>query len=254
MQLAKGLYDTIKGKPIVEGAVVHAQRLKLTQLWIDALIQNDRAAEAMTLAAECRRIFNAGREAKCKIIDSKYAKVLSKCKAAIGLPAALDNLVKGYIAELNARAKDKGYDDFNPAQDSSAVLLAQKAIKAYKGDDKDKKRRLQSTLSLELRTGYREIMRRLKSRIPVDLMVEWDIAKCYAATGKYNESLKIYARLIKGTPPRGDANMKRRFWRLNLEYCQTFLKALSEDKVQMGKLVVYIEVELTKIGGAEKGG
>jgi metal-dependent amidase/aminoacylase/carboxypeptidase family protein len=254
LQLAKGLYDTIKGKPIVEGAVVHAQRLKLTQLWIDALIQNDRAAEAMTLAAECRRIFNAGREAKCKIIDSKYAKVLSKCKAAIGLPAALDNLVKGYIAELNARAKDKGYDDFNPAQDSSAVLLAQKAIKAYKGDDKDKKRRLQSTLSLELRTGYREIMRRLKSRIPVDLMVEWDIAKCYAATGKYNESLKIYARLIKGTPPRGDANMKRRFWRLNLEYCQTFLKALSEDKVQMGKLVVYIEVELTKIGGAEKGG
>ena len=254
LTLARGLYDPIKGKSIVVERQVDAQRLKLTQLWIDALIQNDRAAEAMTLAAECRRIFNAGRDAKRKLIDAKYARVLVKCKAAIGLPAALNSLVKGYIAALNARAKDKGYDDFTPTRDASAVLLAQKAMNDYKGADKDKKKRQQSTLSLELRTGYREIMRRLKNRIPVDLMVEWDIAKCYAATGKYNDSLEIYTRLIKGTNPRGDANMKRRFWRLNLEYCQTYLKALSTNKAHMAKLVLRIEIELTKIGGADKGG
>ena len=255
LQLAEILYAPIKGKPL-EGAdgKVDNERLTLTQLWIDALVQNDKGSEAMELASGCRKIFTQRREVLLKKIEAKYAPVIGKCRAAIGLPVALNKLVAGFVAEVNRLAK-QGFDDFNPAEDVRPVLMMQKTMNdTAKDADAAKKKRRMSSLSRELITGYREIIRRLKNRIPVDTTVEWNIAKCLSATAQYNASLKIYQHLIEQTDPRTGKDSERRFWRLQLEYCQTYLKAFSKDKELMGKLVTHIEKELSKVGGGELGG
>jgi len=249
LQLAAKLYEDIKGKPIEVDGKVDNERLNLTQLWIDALVQNDKGPEAMKLAAECRRIFNERRDAEARKIDEMFAGKIARCKAAIGLPAALRKLVAEFIADLKLHKVEV-------EENSRPVLIAQKAMEEgiRNKDPKEKLMRFMGSLSLEIETGYREIMRVMKGRIPIDLSIEWNYAKCLAATGKYNDSLLIYVRLIKGTDPRGDKMMQRRFWRLQLEYCRTFIKALNKDKERMGKLVDYIEKDLPKIGGNELGG
>ena len=255
LQLAEILYAPIKDKTIETGGKVDNERLTLTQLWIDALVQNDKGAEAMGLALECRRIFDKRREAQAKKIDEKYAKVIRDCKGAIGLLKPMEKLVKGYKAELVSRSKDPGADDFDPKEDARSVDMAFEAMKSAPANTpRDKLRRLMEAVSRELVVGYREIIRRLKNRIPVELTIEWNVAKCLAATGKYGDSLLIYLRLIKGTDPRADEGSKRRFWRLQLEYCQTYISALGKDKERMGKLVAYIETELPKMGGDSLGG
>jgi len=118
-----------------------------------------------------------------------------------------------------------------------------------------KLKRLMERVSRELVIGYEEIIRRLKNRLTIDLVVEWNAAKCLAATGKYDDSLKIYQRLIKGTDPRAGKAAKQRFWRLQLEHCQTYLKAFSKNKKHMRRLVGYIKKELpTRPGGDSMGG
>ncbi len=246
LQLAARLYAPIKGKPIEDPTTnkVNEESLTLTQLWIDALVQNDKGVEAMKLAVECRRIFNKGRDAEAKKVEAMFAAKIAKCKAAVGLPVALQRLVTVFLTDLKTHKIDDAADVARP------VLMAQKALQlAIKSKGPaPKRKRLMDALSMELETGYREIIRILKGRIPVDLNIEWNVAKCLAATEKYNDSLLIYVRLIKGTDPRVGKDMARRFWRLQLEYCQTFIKAFSEEKERMGKIMEYIEKELPKNG------
>ena len=254
LQLADILYAPIRGKPIEIDGKVDEDRLTLTQLWIDALVQNDKGAEAMKLALEIRRIFDKRREAQTRKIEVKYAPVIRACKAAVGLRGAIARLVKEYKAELVMRSKDPGADDFSPKEDAMPVDMAFAALQAAPADTSPEKlKRLMFTVSLELRTGYKEIIRRLKNRLPVELTVEWNVAKCLAATGKYGDSLLIYLRLIKGTDPQASRVSKLRYWRLRLEYCQTYLKAFSKNKENMGTLVTHID-GLKKIGGDSLGG
>ena len=255
LQTAEILYAPIKGKPIVIGGKIDPERSILTQLWIDALIQNDRAAEALGLAMECRGIFNKRRDAQAKIIDDKYAPRLRSCKAAIGLVGATKKLVKEYKDELKALAKDPGSDYFDPKVDSASVDGSVRVLKALRKNAPPKlRKRVEQTVCQELVTGYEVIIRRLKNLIPIELSVEWNTAKCLAATGKYDDSLEIYRRLIQLTDPQADKDSKRRFWRLQLEYCETYLKALRKDKERMRKLIDHIETELPKIGGDSLGG
>jgi|GEM_PF-4179010 len=255
LQLASILYAPIKGKPVEIGGKVDNDRLTLTQLWIDALVQNDKGAEALKLALEIRRIFDQRRKAQAKQIEDKYAPRIRACNAAVGLPKAIAKLVKDFKDELVQRSKDPGADDFNPEEDAAPVDMAYAALTAAPANTPaDKLKRLMSAVSLELMTGYRDIIRRLKNRLPVNLTVEWNMAKCFAATGKYGDSLLIYLRLIKGTDPHADRDSTRRFWRLQLEYCQTYIKALGKEKERMVKLVAYIETELPRIGGDALGG
>jgi len=256
LQLAEILYNPIKGKPIAGAdGKVDDERLTLTQLWIDALVQNDKGSDAMALASGIKGIFDKRRKAQAKIIDDKYAPRLRSCKAAIGLAGAITRLVKEYKDELKARAKDPGANDFDPKEDATPVDMAWEAMKSAvaNGAKANVVKRRTATVSLELVTGYREIMRRLKNRIPVDLAVEWNVAKCLAATGKYGDSLEIYKNLIKGTDPQADGVAGRRHWRLQLEYCQTYLKTFSKDKKNMGKLVAYVD-QLKRTGGGTLGG
>ena len=256
LQLADRLYAPIRGEPIEIRGTVDNERLNLTQLWIDALVQNDKAADAMKLALECRRIFDKRRADQAKKIDEKYAKVIRDCKAAIGLLKPMKKLVKDYNDELVRLSKAPDGGDFDPKQDAKSVNMAYKALISAiaKGADPGTIKRLMAAVSDGLVTGYKEIIRRLKRNIPIELTVEWNVAKCLAATGKYGDSLLIYLRLIKGTDPRADEGSKRRFWRLQLEYCQTYISALGKDKERMGKLVAYIETELPKMGGDSLGG
>jgi hypothetical protein len=178
LRLAWRLYAPIEGKPIEVDGKIDEDRLWPTQIWIDALLKNDRGAEALKLALECKRVFDKSREAKGKKIEEKYDGVI----------------------------------------------------------------------------GSKDVVPLLKSRIPVDLRIEWNAAKCLAATGKHREAMLIYVRLISGTDPQTSEETKRRFWRLQLEFCQTYIKALSKDKERMGKLVSHIETELPKLGGNSFGG
>jgi len=256
LQLAEIEYSQIKGKPIQDAnGKVNESRLSITQLWIDALVQNDKGPDAMKLAAECKRIFDARRDAAKKAIDAKYGPVIGKCKEAVGFYTQMEKLVLQFYAELTAREKE-GLGDFDAKEDARAVRGAFKTVQdARKAKaSAEYQKRLMGSLSLELRTGYREIVYRLKRRIPVSLPVEWNVAKCLAATGEYSKALEIYVKLIQGSDPSGSKAMKRLHWRLQLEYCQTFMKALSSDKVQMGKLLNYIDKELPKTGGDELGG
>ncbi|MDP6546088.1 MAG: hypothetical protein QGH60_19075 [Phycisphaerae bacterium] len=255
LQFAKMLYAPVEGKPIEIKGEVDSKRLSLTRLWIDALIENDKGTDAMKLASECRRIFNKKRDAQTKIINGRYDEDIRKCKAAVGMLDQMEKRVKIFKDELLKRSRDPGFNDFNPAVDAAPVDMALKTLKSLPADAPPEKRtRLMQNLSREIRTGYRDIIRRLKNRIPVDLKVEWNVAKCLAATGKYAESLKIYVRLINGTDPLVDRNTKLRFWRLQLEYVQTFFAGYNKDKKEMGKLLNYIQKELKRRGGDSLGG
>ena len=256
LQLAERLYAPIKGKPIETDGKVDNERLTLTQLWIDALIQNNRAAEAMTLALECRRIFDKKRDVQAKKIEAKYAPAIRLCKAAVGLPKALTKLVKQYLDESARLSKLHGTSVIDPEEDGRAVRMSHNAMaNAPANTPPEKRRRQMQQLSRDLVAGYGEIIRRLKNLIPLELTVEWNVAKCLAATeGKTGAALEIYSRLIRLTDPRTGRESVRRYWRLNLEYCQTFYEAFKDDKKNIGKLAAYIETELPKVGGDALGG
>jgi len=256
LQLAEILYAPFKGKPIeASGGKVDPEQLALTQLWIDALVQNDKGAKAMNLAVGIKQIFDKRRQAQGKKIEAKYAPAIRACKAAIGLPGAIAKLVTQYKAELVRLSKGPGGEDFDPKVDARPVDMAFATLRATPANTPaDKLKRLMSTVSLELKTGYKiNIIRRLKGQLRVDLDVEWNVAKCQASTGNYGDSLEIYKNLIQGTDPQADGAAGRQHWRLQLEYCQTYLKAFSKDKKNMGKLVGYID-QLKKMGGDALGG
>jgi hypothetical protein len=256
LQLARRQYAPVKGKAIVIGGKIDHERLGLTQLWIDALIQNDRGAEAIEPALECKRILDKRREVLGGRIEAGYAPRIRACKAAVGLPKVIAKLVKQFKDELTARSKDPGANDFNPARDARPVDMALAALKGAPANaPAAKRKRLMGGVSRELVIGYEDIIRRLKNRLTVDLVVEWNAAKCLVATGKYDDSLHIYKRLLNGTDPRTDKTAKQRFWRLQSEYCQAYIKAWSKKKKYMRRLVSYIEKELpTRPGGDSMGG
>ena len=256
LQFARIQYAPIERKPIAVGVKVDGGRLRLTKLWIDALVQNDRTAEALKLSLECRRILDRSRKAQAGKIEAGYAPRIRACKAAVGLPKVIAGLVRQFKDELTARSKDPGANDFNPARDARLVDMALAELKGAPANTPAAKlKRLMERVSRELVIGYEEIIRRLENRLTVDLVVEWNAAKCLAATGKYNDSLHIYQRLINGTDPRSDKAAKQRFWRLQLEYCRTYLKAFSKNKKEMRRLVDHIERELPrKPGGDSLGG
>jgi len=256
LQFARIQYAPIERKSIAVGVKIDHERLGLTQLWINALIQNDRGAEAIELALECRRILDRRRKAQGRIIEVRYAPRIRDCKAAVGLPKVIAKLVKQFKDELTARSKDPGANDFNPARDARLVDMALAALKGAPANTPAARlNRLMGGVSRELVTGYEEIIRRLKNRLTVDLVAEWNAARCLVATGKYDDSLHIYKRLINGTDPRAGKTARQRFWRLQLEYCQTYLKALSKNKKYMRRLVSYIGKELpARPGGDSMGG
>jgi len=256
LDLAEILYAPIRGKPIEVDGKIDNERLSLTQLWIDALIQNGREAEALKLALECRRVSDKRRKTRGERIEARYAPRIRACKAAIGQPKVIDKLVKEFEDELKALAKDPEGECFDPKHDAGDANFAQKMMKAViaRGAKAAEIKRLTDDVSRKLVIGYQEIIEQLKRRIPVNPGVEWNVAKCLAATGKYTEAMDIYVRLIQGTNPEGDEHMARVFWRLQLEYCQTFTGAFSKSRKQMAKLVAYIETELPKVGGDSLGG
>ncbi|MDP6635228.1 MAG: hypothetical protein QGG42_10040 [Phycisphaerae bacterium] len=251
------LYTPIKGKPIIgaDGKIDH-ERLGLTRLWIDALLENDRPAEALELAMECKRVFDTHRNAQTKKIDDKYAPTLRACKAAVGLPKVMAKLVNDYKAELVRFSKVQNNSAFDPKPDSRPVDMAFKVMElaAADGGEADKIKRWTAAVSQELVTGYGEIIRRLKNRIPIYLNVEWSVAKCLAATGKHNDALKIYSNLIFKTDRLRDDRSERRFWRLQLEYCQVFVKGRSKNAKLMSMLANHIEKNLKKLDGGSFGG
>ncbi len=249
LTLAARLYAPIKGKSVAnDDGTMNEDRLNLTQLWIDALIQNGKGAEAMILAEECRRVFNKGRDADAKKIDVEFAGKISLCRKAAGL-VGLKRLAIALVADLRSN-KLPIEDNARPVRNALKTLTDATNNKV----SKEKIIRLKGALKLELETGYREIIRERKKRLPVDLRIEWNYAKCLAATGKYNDALKIYAHLIGASNPRVSKKLAARYWRLQLEWAKIFVEALGNDKERMGKLVKHIEVELKAVGGTELGG
>ena len=249
LTLAERLYAPIKGKSVANpDGTMNEDRLNLTQLWIDALIQNGKGAEAMKLAEECRQVFNKARDAAAKKIDVEFAGKIVLCRKAVGLIG----LKKCALVLVTDFRKNNLPIEDNARPVRNALKTLDDAIKAKV--DKKKELRLKNALKLELETGYRAIIRERKKRLPVDLRIEWNYAKCLGATAKYNDALKIYARLIQATNPRFSKEHAARFWRLQLEYCRIFVKALGDDKERMDKIRQHIEVELKKIGGTSMGG
>ncbi|MDP6637052.1 MAG: hypothetical protein QGG42_19295 [Phycisphaerae bacterium] len=259
LELVKIQYDPIKGKPI-EGSdgKIDSERLAITRFWIDALVQNNSSAEALALATECRRIFQKRRAVKTGKIEKAYASVISQCQEAGNLDTVLEKLAAAFRKDLNKHANNPpGSTDFHPQDDAKAVDIAIKAMKDAIGNASstpERRERAMAAAALEIETGYRETIRRLKNRIPIDLTVEWNVAKCLAATGKYGEALKIYSDLINKTDRLRDDNSKRRFWRLQLEYCQVFVKGRSKNAKQMAMLANHIEKNLEKIEEGALGG
>jgi tetratricopeptide (TPR) repeat protein len=182
LSLTEVMYGRIKGKPIVRpDGKLDEERLGVTSVWIDALVLNDRAAEALELALESRRAFDKARELKARKMAKKHA----------GRP------------------------------------------------------------------GHREIVEIMKSRIPVDLHIEWNVARCLAATGKHREAMSIYVRLIKSMEQRTDDESKRKLRRLQLEYLEAYIKSLGNDEERIRKLIDYInyiEPDLARLGGNSCGG
>jgi hypothetical protein len=261
LQLAQRLYKPVEGKPIVTGPKVDNERLNLTQLWIGALIQNGRAADALELALKCRKIFDDRRKAQGKGISDKYAPMIRSCEKAVGLPKALDKLAKQYYDEIERLSKLHGVALFDPKEDTKEVRLMQKVMNnAPANAPADRRKRNMKALSRALVSGYRTIIRRSKNLIPLELTVEWNVARCLAVTkDKRLEALEIYTRLIRLTrdelkAPSPGKGIERRYWRLNLEYCQTFYAVLESDKKQMGLLVKYIVTTLKEQGGEDMGG
>ncbi|MCP4379140.1 MAG: hypothetical protein GY794_23580 [bacterium] len=257
LQLANRLYDPIKDKPIIGAdGKVNDDRLYLTQLWIDALIQNDQAPAALELAQKCKKIFEDRRKAKGKEIAKVYAPDILACEKAVGLPGALNKRVEKYCDEIATLSKKHGVDIFDPKEDTREVRLVQKIMNdAPAKTPADKRKRNMQAVSRALVVGYKKIISRLKSLIPLQLTIEWNLAKCLAVTeGKRAKAFGIYVRLIQLTNPQADKDSARRYWRLNLEYCQLFYAMYENDKKEMGKLMKYIVTTLKRQGGAEMGG
>jgi len=263
MQLARHQYARIEGKPLAEKDAktgkpkVNQQRLTLTQLWIDALIHNKKGPEAMELALACDKIFGRQREAQADKIRAKYKPMIEGAPAAIDLPIPRKKVVDAYVAEIErliAQDKKAGRaPEFKLKEDTRQVLRLLKLVDDTPANAtlKERKRR-QSELSLELIAGYKEIIRRLRNRIPKQLTVEWNLAKCYGSTGEYAKALDIYVFLIKGTDPRTDRASLKRYWRLQLEWCMLFEKAYEDMKKEMARLDIQIK-RLLKNGGAMGG-
>jgi hypothetical protein len=210
----------------------------------------------MELALECKRIFDAKRDAQAKLIDEKYVPVIRRCKAAVGLPSALDKLTKDFLEELARLSKLHGASVFDPREDGRAVRMSNEVVQnAPANTPADKRKRQMEKLSRDIVVGYQDIIRRLKNLIPIELTIEWNVAKCLAVTkGKLGAAMEIYLRLIRLTDPRTGRDFARRYWRLQLEWCQTFYKAFKDDKDKMAKLATHIETELPNAGGDSLGG
>ena len=108
-------------------------------------------------------------------------------------------------------------------------------------------------LALEYRRCWRMVNETPKVK-RVDLAGEWNLARCLAAAGKHNDSLKIYIDLIllMDTPVTPDS--ARRLWLLRLEHCRVLLAAYANDKDAIARLADYIETGLPRQGDDSLGG
>ena len=255
--LADRLYASVKDKGIVNAnGTINDDRLSRTRFWIDALIQNGRGADAMAIALKNRKVFDKRREAAYKKIEAKYAARISAAKVAKRLFAGV---VKGLEAELIRLSKASGGEQFDPVEDYKSVEMA---VRAYNSLPKNaaaaQKDRRATNVTLEVRNVYLLIIRRLKARVLVRVNVEWDMAKCLAATGKPAEATNIYKDILQLITPPRNRDQIRMYWSMQLEYCKALVAAVGSNKAEMGKLVTYIDKSLPEQaanwGGATRGG
>lgn len=224
LRFSRQLFANVKGLPLKD-------RQDETLLFVDALNQNGQGDKALELVLQIDKLEKAQRQAKSEQYEKDYAPRFAAVDAAAGDAKKLG----GLLAEFVKHAKNNGYD----VDVEFGTLLSAQAMLAEADPESDRYQRLVSNLSRQLKDAYQICLRDMKNTIPERMDVLVNLARSYAASGKYDQAVNAYTRITQGL---GGATGKRQslFWRLELELCKMVLDGFGDNKEWMNTLTLRI--------------
>ena len=238
LDLAEALYQGCRERHIQE-------RYFATQMFAEALLENNRPAEAAELFRQCLDNDRA-RQAEA---DSRTEKALKEKLAALqkarNRPKELQRLAEEYLKSF----PDRETSPNAPPDAETALRRALATCKQGKERAGQDEAALADRLAESLESAYKAQRDRQMARVGLDAGNLFALARAYRSLGRFNESLNYYQLLLAGLGPGAEPAL---YWQGELEYCQCLLKGFAHQKDVMRKLGV--RIRQLRIEDAEMGG
>ncbi len=224
MDFAQRLYDASKGEASPE------QLYALKKMLGDAMLQNDRPAEALKLFKETRDFEQARLDRIREQIDKETARKIEAAKQQAGNQKALERLAKGLIDQrqaiglraMTASAAMKHWlevarESKKPAQIEEALTKAKDAL---------------------IKT-YRDTAEQRKDALVMEFENVYGLARAYRALKDKAKTLEHYRAIKSRINP---AENPKLYWRMELEYVQAAREVFQGEPESLKNIRQYIKV------------
>ena len=212
-QFAKIIYDQMKGRSDEDEL-----RYEATVEYANALWRTGKAADAMPMWREAKRLDDLRLDKQKAQIDAQVDDWLRKVDSAAGLDD-LTAVAKACVTGFETR-KLFHYSD----------MAGQ--LKRYYPQAKPEDMRTLGELIQKACSAFRRLA---KESLPADAKVVEGLARTHQSAGNYAQAMPLYRTLLAGLT--ADA---RNFLAIQADYCTCWLAALKADKEAMRRLVTYI--------------
>lgn len=202
------------------------------QMYADALLENGKAQEALTLFEALNGVEKTRRAEKEKIVDTEVDAMVVQMNKVKDSRAGIEKLAEDFPAQVQKEGIDPERKGYARALKVSLNYFKQ----ANQADATDVAFRTKQ-LEEKLKEAYSDLRKDLKNTIPTDSVNIYGLARSYRLMKKYNESIANYQLLTNGIDA---VRYRLQHWQAQLEYCQCLLEGFKADKKSMRNLTLLI--------------